>query len=153
MLLLISINSVARGQGRGCNPPSPPHRHTEYAKQHVFITFENDFCTKNENSPFPHWHWQWECVYFDSGLEKNSVTKVDPRLGEDLFFFFFFFCWSSPYFARKTGPNPNEDLFIGLQLSDAKPFQFQLKTVLVWFYTSKTDPSLQIPGYATDLNT
>ena len=58
-----------------------------------------------------------------------------------------FFFWS---FGHKTGPNLSEDLFFCLHLIlDTKSFQFQEKTVLVWFYAPETAPSLlQFFGYA-----
>ena len=36
----------------------------------------------------PHCHWRWECVYYGYGLEKKSVTKIDPSLVENLFYLF-----------------------------------------------------------------
>ena len=86
----------------------------EYAKYHVFSTFETDFCTKSENSP-P--QWQRECVYFDSGLGRELGHKINPSLGEDLLFLF----WFSPNFGHKTVPIPSENRFS-------------------WFYTSETAP-------------
>ena len=104
-----------------CTPLHPPLGGPD-EKYHVFSTFETDFCSTSENTPL-YWYWQWECVYFLSGLKKNSVSKIDPRLGEDLIFGIhliscrkqvqiwvkIFFFWSSPSFGHKTFPIPSEN--------------------------------------------
>ena len=149
MLLLISINSVARGRGRGCNP-LPRSIGMQSMQNTTFLALSKTiFALKTKIASSPIGSGNENVSTLTPDLKRIRSQKSIPGRVKT----FSFYCWSSPYFARKTGPNPNEDLFIGLQLSDAKPFQFQLKTVLVWFYTSETDPSLQIPGYAPDLKT
>ena len=65
----------------------------EYVK---YLTFKTDFCTKSENSP-P-----------SIGFGNKNVTTLTlnwKRIRSQNF-------WSSPNFEHKTGPNPNEDLFL-----------------------------------------
>ena len=47
----IPISSVAGGGGGGKWGTTSPHWPEEYAKHHVFSTFEADFCFKYKNSP------------------------------------------------------------------------------------------------------
>ena len=47
----LKSHTVARPGREGEGAVVSPHRPAEYAKYHVFSTFEANFCTKSENSP------------------------------------------------------------------------------------------------------
>ena len=46
------------------------------------------FALKAKIAHQKNWHWQKESVYFHSRFEENSISKIVPNLGEDLFFWF-----------------------------------------------------------------
>ena len=48
---ILKSHTVARPGAVGGGAVVSPHRPAEYAKYHVFSTFEANFCTKSENSP------------------------------------------------------------------------------------------------------